>query len=325
MGILKGKDKMKKIAWYIYGIDYVLRNRCKKIYKIPYSSRKVYTAENASKIMYDKLLSNEPFFAGRIGLFELAAMRAYEFHNTDKYSIVMKQIYDCAGFFPLDLEMGEQFLKVCVDSLKQVDILACSGQLDENYFMNHYTPCDAIAASNFDVMEPWRFELPWSAALKGKKVLVVSPFEDSIREQYMIHDKIFKGTDILPDFELLTYKSLQTTGDIVDERFATWFEALDYMFEEISNIEFDVALLGCGAYGFPLAAKIKKSGKQAIHMGGILQILFGIMGKRWDGTAPGYHAMREDIAPYYNSNWTYPKQSETPVSASKVEYGPYWR
>lgn len=82
-------------------------------------------------------------------------------------------------------------------------------------------------------------------------------YEDSIREQYRIHDKLFYGTDILPEFELVTYKALQTTGDITDDRFATWFEALDYMYEEITKIEFDVALLGCGAYGIPLSASRK--------------------------------------------------------------------
>ena len=59
----------------------------------------------------------------------------------------------------------------------------------------------------------------------------------------------------------------------------------------------------------------------------VLQILFGIMGKRWDGTGPNSttQRMREDIARYYNKYWTYPKQCETPDSAKKVEYGPYWR
>ena len=44
------------------------------------------------------------------------------------------------------------------------------------------------------------------------------------------------------------------------------------------KFDFDVALIGCGAYGFPLAAKLKTAGKQAIHLGGVLQALFGIKG-----------------------------------------------
>lgn len=318
---------MKKISWYLYGVDYVLRHKCEKLYRIPYCHRKMYSAEDANNLLYDKLMTSTPFFAGRIGLFEMAAMRAYEFHNTDKYEIVMKQIYDCAGFFPLDLSLGNRFLAEMKDALSEIDVLACSNELTENYFINHYTGNEIVGTELFTVMEPWRFEHPWSAALAGKKVLVVSPFDESIREQYGIRDKIFQGTDILPEFELLTYKSLQTTGDLTDSRFSTWFDALEYMYREILKIDFDVALLGCGAYGFPLAAKIKADGRQVVHMGGTLQILFGIMGKRWDGTGPNSrtHQIREDIAPYYNEHWTYPKDSEKPASAGKIEYGPYWR
>ena len=45
---------------------------------------------------------------------------------------------------------------------------------------------------------------------------------------------------------------------------------------------FDVAIIGCGAYGMPLAAMLKQAGKQAIHLGGATQLLFGIKGKRWE-------------------------------------------
>lgn len=318
---------MKNLNWYIYGTDYVLRQKCKKLYKVPYSHRKMYSPEAANGMMADKIKSGESFFAGRFGLFELAAMRAYEFKNQDKYKIVMQQIYDCAGFFPNDLALGECFLQEMKEAVKEVDLLACSGQLAENYFMDKYMQKQAAGVVNFDVMEPWRYEQPWSASLKGKKVLVVSPFDESVKEQYEKREKLFQGTEVLPQFELLTYKALQTTGDLKDERFESWFEALDYMHQEIRQIDYDIALLGCGAYGFPLAARLKKDGKQAIHAGGVLQILFGIMGKRWDGTGPNSATkqMREDIAKYYNEYWTYPKQSETPASAKKVEYGPYWK
>ena len=318
---------MKKLSWYVYGTDFVLRRKFHKLYKVPYSNRSNLTAQQANDAMRNMLLDKKEFFAGRIGLFEMAAMRAYEFGNQNKYEIVMKQIYDCAGFFPYDLSLGDRFLTEMKHSMQKVDMLACSNELAENYFINHYTQKQTITTEYFTVMESWRFNKPWTSALAGKKVLVVSPFEDSIKQQYQIRDKLFQGTDILPEFELLTYKSLQTTGDLTDERFATWFDALEFMYKEIEKIDFDVALLGCGAYGFPLAARIKDSGKAAVHMGGVLQILFGIMGKRWDGTGPNSstHQMREDIAPYYNEFWTYPKNSEKPVSANKIEYGPYWK
>ena len=55
--------------------------------------------------------------------------------------------------------------------------------------------------------------------------------------------------------------------------------ALNYMFDEAMKKNFDVAIIGCGAYGFPLAAKLKQAGKIVIHLGGATQLLFGIIGR----------------------------------------------
>ena len=97
------------------------------------------------------------------------------------------------------------------------------------------------------------------------------------------------------------------------------------MKKEILAIDFDVALLGCGAYGFPLAAGIKKAGRQAVYMGGVLQILFGILGRRWDGSRfGGIEHMDESLKRYYSDAWIYPLE-QRPADADKVEYGPYWK
>lgn len=154
---------------------------------------------------------------------------------------------------------------------------------------------------------------------------MITPFNRSVERQYAIREKLYQGSDILPGFELLTYKSQMTIGDLNEGGFKDWFEALDFMRDEISRLDFDIALVGCGAYGFPLAAEIKKMGKQAVCMGGVLQILFGIMGRRWDGSRfGGIGHMPEKLKRYYNDSWIYPIE-ERPGEADKVEYGPYWK
>ena len=116
-----------------------------------------------------------------------------------------------------------------------------------------------------------------------------------------------------------------TIGDLNDNGFKDWFEALDYMISGISRIDFDTALIACGAYGFPLAAEIKKMGRQAVCMGGVLQILFGILGRRWDGSRFGGIAhIPEQLKRYYNETWIYLRE-ERPAAADGVEYGPYWK
>lgn len=66
---------------------------------------------------------------------------------------------------------------------------------------------------------------------------------------------------------------------------------------EIDKVDFEVALIGCGAYGFPLAAYCKSIVKQGIHIGGSLQLYFGIKGKRRDRFG------------FYNEFWVSSKDS----------------
>lgn len=310
---------------YCYAMDYILRKKIRIYGKtIKYVKRAILNNEAASKELGRLIESGQAFAAGRIGLSELAVMRMYEFGIKKKYSLVIDQIYNWSGFFPNDINLGSEFLSLMKSSLREMDIIAPFHQFAENYFINRYTEKNILVSENAGIFEICQLDDVWTKSLKGKKVLVVSPFEETVKIQYKKRELLFPGKEILPEFELKTYQSLMTVGDLKDDRFETWFDALEFMKKEILNIDFDIALLGCGAYGFPLAAEIKKAGKQAVHMGGILQILFGIMGKRWDGTRNGGKVnIRKDIAKYYNENWTYPLE-EKPKEASKVEYGPYW-
>lgn len=316
----------KPFTWFGYAVDYTMRRKLRWYrQQKKYAKREILDNESTSRKLQNFIVSGQPFCTGRIGWFEMAAMRMYEFGIQKKYSLVMDNIYNCAGFFPNDIGLGKDFLEVMKKALYEMDIIGPFYQFCENYFISHYSQNDLIVAESAEIFEICKLEDVWTKALKGKKVLVVSPFSDTIKQQYAKRELLFPGKEILPEFSLLlTYRSLMTIGDMKDERFETWFDALEFMKREILKLDFDIALLGCGAYGFPLAAEIKRAGKQAVHMGGILQILFGIMGKRWDRTRIGTEIhIREDIAKYYNENWTYPLETK-PSEASKVEYGPYW-
>lgn len=309
-----------------YGIDFVLRQKI-QVYakKKKYCYRRKVNNSDACNLLYELIKSGQPIAAGRMGLSELAVMRMYEFKIKRKYEKVINQLYLWSGFFPNDQKQGYYFLEIMKNSLSEMDVLVPFYQLYENYFINKYTSKNLIVSEDTNLFYMFHEKTPWTAALKGKKVLVISPFSLSVEHQYKNREMLFRGTDILPEFQLLTYQSLLTIGDLKDDRFTTWFEALEFMKNEILDMDFDIALLGCGAYGFPLAAEIKKAGKQAVHMGGVLQLLFGIMGKRWDGTRNGGEVkIMECVADYYNEYWTYPLE-EKPKDAEKIEYGPYWK
>ena len=126
------------------------------------------------------------------------------------------------------------------------------------------------------------YQQPWTAQLQGKRVLVIHPFAKTIESQYANHRaRLFADPTVLPEFELKTLLPPQTIAGNADG-YASWFDALAQTCERIGRESYDVALIGAGAYGLPIAAFVKSEGRQAVHLGGATQLLFGIKGRRWE-------------------------------------------
>lgn len=280
---------------------------------------KVQTAEEINNCIKDMILSGNPFLAGRFGATELFCVRTFDFEVESKYDKALSQMENWSGFFPSKKELGDKFKNLMLDLIPEANVMGIWMLPFEEYYLNSYGNKQLKTTYLLD-LEPWSSpEKPWSAALKGKKVLVIHPFKETIERQYKRREEIFPGTDILPKFELITLKAVQTVAGEEDNRFSTWFDALEWMYQEAIKIDFDVAIIGCGAYGFPLAAKLKQAGKQAIHLAGATQLLFGIKGKRWEeNTAFAY------VQKFFNDAWVYPSDEDKPKAANKVEGGCYW-
>ena len=252
----------------------------------------------------------------RFGSNELATVKTFDFEVSQKYAHQLDRAHTFAGLFPETEETGKKFADIMLGSVPLADVIGIWPQPYEEYYIKKLGS-DNLHCTWLRSLEPWiNLNNPWTKALAGKKVLVVHPFVDSIEQQYQKRDRLFPGTEVLPEFELKTLRSVQTAAGEEDPRFNSWFEAFDWMKQEILNQDFDVAILGCGAYGFPLAAEIKKAGRQAIHLGGATQLLFGITGGRWD----------EDpvIQGLINNAWVRPMASERPKDAGKIENSCYW-
>lgn len=167
------------------------------------------------------------------------------------------------------------------------------------------------------ITAPYFSKNPWTRYLKHKKVLVIHPFEDSIRKQYPKREKLFSGYPCkvcMPEFELMTLKPVMSSGGIVPDEYADWFEALDGMKQKISALDFDVALVGAGAYGMHLAKHCKDMGKKAVCMASGVQMSFGVYGERW--VRPGVF-LRE-----LNEHWVRPMPHEQ-YNLRHIEEGCY--
>lgn len=288
-----------------------------------YAGKKVMGCEKTNKLIVSMIESGKPFMVSRFGNTELqnliSQLKNYYFGENDNTIAFeekwMSNLCELSGFFPKDKKLFTKFSYCLLQAAQKTDILGMWHCHMEDYIISKYMKNTKLSFISY--LEPWNAKNPWTRALKGKKVLVIHPFEDSIRLQYSKREKLFENSDILPEFELKTLKAVQTLAGTRDDRFNDWFEALDYMFKEAMKIDFDVAIIGCGAYGMPLAAMLKDAGKQAIHLGGVTQILFGIRGRRWDE----YSCFKVK----FNEEWVYPMESERPLGSQKVEDSCYWK
>lgn len=265
------------------------------------------------------IASGEPCCIARLGGNELFSMSCFEFGIDIKKEKAIDQLYTCAGFFPNDIAYGDRYNTCMKEACGQMDLLGISVARFEEYYIQKYAP-KHVKLTRIHDLEPWKQpDHPWSDILEGKKVLVIHPLADTILEQYRKREQLFGNTKILPTFELKTLRAVQTIAGEKDERFANWFEALEWMYQEAMKIDFDIAIIGCGAYGFPLAAKLKQAGKQAVHLGGVTQVMFGIKGRRWVENANCAY-----IQAFFNDAWVYPSDADKPKNAKEVEDACYW-
>jgi len=181
-----------------------------------------------------------------------------------------------SGIFPNDERTLQKFAYHYADCIRKVDLMGIWGIADYDWLVKTYCP-DAQLTRLWG-LEPHHHPNPWSRHLENKNVLVVHPFEQSIKNNYANRTKLFSNPKILPAFNLKTIKADQN----LNNKGSDYFETIKKTQEKISKVDFDVAIIGCGASGLPLASFVKSElNKAAVHLGGATQILFGIRGKRW--------------------------------------------
>lgn len=153
----------------------------------------------------------------------------------------------------------------------------------------------------------------WTSALKGRRVMVVSPFVETIERQLLRIKLVWPNLDWFEgtQFELLRFPYLIEEGCV-----ESWWDVYERIGKTISGGNYDVALFGCGGLGLPFTMLAKHSGRVGIQLGGHLQLLFGIYGQR--------HLDHEWHRKHINDSWVRPSRDEVPSSAQRVEGGCYW-
>ena len=279
----------------------------------------VIMGQEGNDLFYKIVAEGKPLMATRFGNVELRVIMNYlnlaRKKKTYWHPHVMTYIFRLNHLFPPTNQSLEKFAQLYLEEIKGIDVLGAWYNKGEEELQARYFP----SATILDLLcyESFFFNHPWSRILENKKVLVIHPYSASIEKQYKERrNLLFANNEVLPVFDLQTCKPFNSyTDNITPGR--SWFDELDIMKAGIGKYEFDIALIAAGPFGLPLAGHVKRMGKQAIHIGGALQLFFGIKGQRWESMEQGK---------FFNEQWVRPSSNEMPQAdiRKKVDDNSYW-
>jgi hypothetical protein len=299
-------------------------------------SRKI--ARKIDPISADTLIANlieggQPGLVGRLGGTEARFLGEYlkiaKFSKVGispgiaskffpKWKRRSKDIHMLSGFYFESWADIKKFSNIYITALTETDILGAWGVaftwVETRALRSKEIKIIPVGFTAPSVNPYIAASTPWSRALDGKKVLVVSGFSASISSQHQRIAEVFDKS-IYPKFELVTIKAPLVSG-LRDQSGKSWFDLLEDMQNEIKKAEYDVALIAAGAFSYPLAAYVKSQGKIGIHSGGGLQLFFGIMGNRWNNSP--------EVLEMLNDFWVRPSANERPITAEAIEDACYW-
>jgi len=168
-----------------------------------------------------------------------------------------------------------------------------------------------------DLLYGFLREESWLHALRGMKVLVLTPFVKTIESQIPKLPRIWGrlGEQLQSNrFELLACPF--TPAVQRQEAFENWAQSLLALEDKVRSATFDVLLAGAGAYANALARVAKEKRAAGFNLGGAVSPLFGIRTRRYD------KQLRDRSV--VNEHWIRPLPCETPAGAHLVEGGCFW-
>jgi hypothetical protein len=155
----------------------------------------------------------------------------------------------------------------------------------------------------------------------GKKILIICPFGKFLRERASkdVFEAVWaktgkkwfypKGIDYVEFPYGFTAEAQRKYGSAL--------KLYEFITEMIDQKDFDIALIGAGGLAIPIASYVKNIGKIGIDLGGHLQIIFGVFGKRWK-------EVKEWNELYFNEHWTDLPSKYRPKETDVCDNGAYW-
>lgn len=282
----------------------------------------------AIESIQNKISSNILFFSGRLGSVEAKVLLKTQMPSdilasSIKYKNLRKEAWINAGIWPPTIDQMERFsdrYAKAIQNVTQMAVWNSPAKLpgEDKLLMAHNPSCERIPLRVLDPVQLAGQGYPsWTAALEGKKVLVVHPFGELILAQYSkyltLHSK-----PLLPNLNLRVIKPPQSNG--LNFSLNSWSKNLaefeNKLDGELLKFKPEIALVAAGAYGMPIAHNIYVRNISSMYIGGSLQLIFGIWGSRWKTNS--------DILKIATDNWITPQKEQRPKGSFLIENSCYW-
>ena len=287
-----------------------------------YFNTDVWNLKGGMTYLGERLSSNMPAAFGKLGSTENQALRAYlrtknlpdRELSTLKYRTVL---CSHSGIFPIDYDYFAEYCEYMIGNvLPEMTAMSVWFVHGESSLVKRFCQCRLLSFDCLDVYKASNL-FTWKGILEGKRILVVHPFEKSILHQLNKRKTLgCLATPVLPLNCEISVLRMPQLPKLVPPTESDWHKRLERLENEMTQHDFDIAVIGAGAYSLPLAVHAKKLGKKGVHLGGNLQLWFGIMGGRWDDY--------EYIKQYQNEHWIRPLPEDTPLHSKGIEDGCYW-
>jgi hypothetical protein len=264
---------------------------------------------------------------GRHGTIELSVSLALYWQKN--LSSAMKQTLELnAGVFPKTTESIKEWYKEYKHAVEEASILVTGwyGMLaKEEHIYTKIICSSSVKYIPLRSLEPYYCikDTVWTRVLEGQRVTVVSSFTNSMKKQIEYSELIWPHCNsILPkttewSFVRSFYGPETAKGACQwPEHIQSWKDAVDSLEKDVLETNPRIVLIGCGGLAMPLAWRLKQKGCIVVVLGGAIQLMFGIKGRRWDK-----HPV---ISKFYTADWIYPSIEEIPGAALEIEGGCYW-
>lgn len=306
----------------------MLRRIYEKLKQVPFGGKlaevrgcSLQSAAAANLIVSEAISTARPYCVSRVGGIEAKAILwAEQVLVPGKLGLYYPTFYwetslcvTNAGLRPRSKASYKEYAALACNALREVDAMGVWNTCYEKAIIETIIDQELVITAGAHYSPTFDIHPHWIERVAASKCLAISPFKKTITMQLSRIEKVWAGREISWSWEV---EPIQFPYLIDDSCSLDWRDVYKSFKDIIWGSDADVVLCGCGGLGLLLAVEAKKAGKVGLHLGGFLQLLFGIYGQR--------HLEQPWHKKFFNDSWTRPLPEERAESSPRVEGGCYW-